>query len=74
VKEIEVNFCTGDDVYSLKTIAVPRQGEVVQISGLDFIVTRVFWTLDYARVPHIDTSLRATVECRLLRSDTVGGE
>jgi hypothetical protein len=59
---IEVNYCSEDETFFTKSPCVPREGERIQIVGVDYIVRRVEWTLDYAKDSAITTKLRATVE------------
>lgn len=74
MRDIEINFCTDDDVTTVTTVAVPRVGEVVSIRGADFTVTRVFWAIDC--IDHVQRGrrLRATVEIKPIRLRNPDGE
>ena len=62
---IEINFCFDDRVEMIKGVVVPSVGSTIQIAKQDYIVKSVFWSLDYVNDNHIQTSLRATVECEV---------
>lgn len=61
-KEIEINFCTDKAVFMVKSIVVPRAGEMVSIIGNDYHIDKVSWALDYAEKSLRDRTLRATVK------------
>lgn len=70
MSDVEINFCTDDDVITVMAIAVPRGGEVISIRGADFTVVSVFWAIDYSAKPLRERRLRATVK---LQSTLPGG-
>lgn len=61
-KEIEINFCTDEAVFMVKSIVVPRAGETISIIGNNYRIDAVSWALDYAEKSLRDRALRATVK------------
>jgi hypothetical protein len=64
-----VDLVNGKTVWSVRTSIVPRRGHTVNVKGIDYAVTRVFYALDYSDRPSQDRALRATVELRRKRID-----
>ncbi|MEK9896738.1 MAG: hypothetical protein VW518_10000 [Burkholderiaceae bacterium] len=67
--EIEIDFCFGERIEVTKGVFVPPVGATIQIAKQDYTVKQVYWALDYADDTHINTKLRAIVDCVLRESE-----
>jgi len=62
--DIEINFCSDSETFVVKSITVPQVGSVINIRKVDYRVTEVYWSLDYADHDLRDRKLRATVDIK----------
>lgn len=59
---IEINFVHNNKIVaSLQSAVVPFEGGTIQIKRIDYIIKKVFWTID-GGILHDGQTLRATID------------